>query len=156
MSPQIVASPHEDVTIHGHILSVIIHREPGAAPEEGVRQFYETGALIDTGASDICVDYRIAQALKLRQVDQRTIGTAGGSVEVAVYNGVFEVPLLGFKRSMRLFAPRIDRVNYSVLIGRSLLKDYIVNFNGPTGEVHFIHPRELPQPSHRQDDDFPS
>ncbi len=106
MAPQIVASPHEDVTIHGHILSVIIHREPGAAPEEGVRQFQETGALIDTGASDICVDYRIAQALKLRQVDQRTIGTAGGSVEVAVYNGMFEVPLLGFKRMMRLFAPR--------------------------------------------------
>lgn len=153
MSPQVLGGRRDDVTIHGYVLDVIIHREPGAAPEDGVPQFHECGALIDTGASDICVDFRIAHALELRQIDQRSIGTAGGSVEVAVYNGILEVPLLGFRKSMRLFAPKINRVNYNVLIGRSLLKDYIVNFNGPSGEVHFIHPRDLPRPVHDDGDD---
>ncbi len=41
-------------------------------------EFLEHGAMIDTGASDTCIDYRIAHALKLRQIDQRTIGTVGG------------------------------------------------------------------------------
>lgn len=140
------------VTFEGNVIDVIIRREPEAPHLEEVPNFLESRALIDTGASDICIDYRIAHALKLREIDQRMIGTAGGPIEVAVYNGVFEVPLIGFSRMMRLFAPRIDRINYNVLIGRSLLRDYIVTFDGPSNHCTFAYPTG---PSHF-DDDFAS
>lgn len=139
------------VIIPGHVLDVIIHREPGAKSEDGVRDFFEAGALIDTGASDNCIDYRIAQALKLRVIDQRTISTVGGPVEVNVYLGVFEIPVLGFKKMMRLFAPRIDRLNYQVLIGRSVLKEYLLTFDGPSDQCIFARPTPH---IHELDDDF--
>lgn len=119
------------VTIEGNVIDVIVRREPGAPMIDGIPNFHESRALIDTGASDICIDYRIAHALALRQIDQTSILTAGGAIEVSVFNGLFEVPLIGFSRMMRLFAPKIDRINYNVLIGRSLLRDYLVTFDGP-------------------------
>jgi len=137
------------VTFEGNVLDVIVHREPGAAAEEGVPVFHEAGALIDTGASDNCIDFRIAQALKLRAIDQRTISTAGGPIQVNVYLGIFEIPLLGFKKMMRLFAPRIDRLNYQVLIGRSVLKEYLVTFDGPANHCTFAKP--IGAPDHLDD-----
>jgi hypothetical protein len=71
-------SPGPVITIEGIVIDVMVHREPKAAPEDGVPDFIEHGAMIDTGASDTCIDYRIAHALKLRQIDQRTIGTVAG------------------------------------------------------------------------------
>jgi predicted aspartyl protease len=132
-------------------LDVIIHREPGASPRDGVPEYFEAGALIDTGASDNCIDYRIAQSLGLRVIDQRTISTVGGPIEVNVYLGVFEIPILRFKKLMRLFAPKIDRVNYQVLIGRSVLKDYLLTFDGPADQCIFAKPTK---PPHELDDDF--
>jgi hypothetical protein len=63
----------QHLTVEGYILDVIIHRMPGSPEELGVSQFYEAGGLIDTGASDVCIDYRMAQSLKLRQIDQQTV-----------------------------------------------------------------------------------
>ena len=57
-----------------------------------------------------------------------------------MYLGVFEIPLLGFKKMMRLFAPRIDRLNYQVLIGRSVLSEYLVTFDGPANHCTFARP----------------
>ena len=145
-------SPGPVITIEGIVIDVIVHREPKAAPEDGVPEFLEHGAMIDTGASDTCIDYRIAHALKLRQIDQRTIGTVGGPIQVAVFLGVLEIPQLKFKRLDRLFAPKIERINYSVLIGRSVLKEFLFTYDGPANLCHFARPQG--QPDH--DDDFAS
>jgi predicted aspartyl protease len=134
-------APGPVITIEGIVIDVIIHREPNAATEDGVPDFHESGAMIDTGASDTCVDYRIAHALKLRQIDQRTIGTVGGPVQVAVFLGVLEIPQLQYKKLTRFFAPRIERINYSVLIGRSVLREYIFTYDGPANLSHFARPQ---------------
>lgn len=139
-------APGPVITIEGIVIDVIIHREPNAAKEAGVPDFFESGAMIDTGASDTCVDYRIAHALKLRQIDQRTIGTVGGPIEVAVFLGVLDIPQLQYKRLTRFFAPKIERINYSVLIGRSVLSEYIFTYDGPANVCHFARP--LPPPEH--------
>jgi hypothetical protein len=145
-------APGPVITIEGIVIDVIVHREPHAPPEEGVPEFLEHGAMIDTGASDTCIDYRIAHALKLRQIDQRTIGTVGGPIQDAVFLGVLEIPQLGFKRLDRFFAPKIERINYSVLIGRSVLKEFLFTYDGPANVCHFARPQGPPD----HHDDFAS
>ncbi len=144
-------APGPVITIEGIVIDVIVHREPKAAVEEGVPEFVEHRAMIDTGASDTCIDYRIARALKLRQIDQRTIGTVGGPIEVGVFLGLLEIPQLGFKRLDRLFAPKIERINYNVLIGRSVLREFLFTYDGPANLSHFARPRAAPD-----HDDFAS
>jgi hypothetical protein len=128
------------LTLGGHLIEVIVHRPDGEPAEPTDLQFWETGALIDTGASHVCIDFRIALDLKLRQIDQGMVGTMGGSVPASIHLGVLEVPALRFKRLMPLYAFRVRRVNFSVLLGRSFLADYIVTFNGPEGYCHFADP----------------
>lgn len=138
-------APGPVITIEGIVIDVIVHREPNAASEDGVPAFLEHGA------SDTCIDYRIAHALKLRQIDQRTIGTVGGPIQVAVFLGVLEIPQLNFKRLDRFFAPKIERINYSILIGRSVLREFLFTYDGPANVCHFARPQAPPD-----HDDFAS
>lgn len=118
----------------GYTLDVIIRREPGAVEEEGVPNFIETRGLIDTGASDTCIDYKIAHALKLIEVDQTTAIGFGGAVPASVYLADIEMPQIQFRGLMYVLSARVHRGgNYGMLIGRSILKDYIANFDGPSG-----------------------
>jgi hypothetical protein len=68
-----------------------------------------------------------------------------------VFLGVLEIPQLGFKRLERFFAPKIERINYSILIGRSVLKEFIFTYDGPANVCHFARPQ-----SPRDLDDFAS
>jgi predicted aspartyl protease len=129
-----------ELQLGGHLIEVIIHRPEGEPADINAVPFFETGALIDTGASDVCIDFRIAHDLNLRQIDQRTVGTLGGSIPAAVYVGVLEVPALGFKKVMPLYAFRVRRVSFSVVLGRTFLSNYIVTFNGPEGYCVFADP----------------
>jgi predicted aspartyl protease len=128
------------LTIEGYVLDVIIHQMPGSPVEADSVQFFESGGLIDTGASDVCIDYRLARALKLRQIDQRTVATPGGSLLAAIHLGVVEIPALNFKQPMPLFALKVAAASYSVILGRSFLRQFIVTFDGPNGHFHFATP----------------
>ena len=136
-------SRREQLKVEGPILDVIIHREPNAAGGGGGPALYESGGLIDTGASDVCIDYRLASELRLRQIDQQTVATPGGSLLAAVFLGVLEVPALQFKKLMPLYALKVGRASYNVILGRSFLADFIVTFDGPNGFFHFAHPTDL-------------
>ncbi len=130
----------EALAIDGPVIDIVVRCEPGAErSEEGYPSEHRTGALIDTGASEVCIDYRIAHALDLREVDQRMIVTPGGNILVKVFLGLLEVPSLGFSRLMPLYAPKVERLNYAALLGRSFLKDFYVTFEGPTGRFVFVH-----------------
>lgn len=146
------AGRRERLTVEGYVLDVIIHRMPGSTSEPGASQFYEAGGLIDTGASDVCIDYRMAQDLRLRQIDQQTVATPGGSLLAAVYLGVLEVPALDFRKPMPLFALKVARASYNVILGRSFLSDYIITFDGPSGMFHFDTPTQ-PLPEERPFDE---
>ena len=100
----------------------------------------EVGGLVDTGASDVCIDYRLAEELGLRQVDQQTVGVVGASALATVHTGIIEIPELGFSQVMPLFALKVRRPSHDVLLGRSLLQNFIVTFDGPSGLFHFSTP----------------
>lgn len=130
----------ELLQLEGPTIPIVVRGEPGQRNfQAGYRDEFPTNAIIDTGASEVCIDYRIAHALDLRAVDQRTIQTVGGPILVQVFLGLLEVPGLKYRKLTRLYAPKVERVNYNALLGRSFLKDFYVTFEGPTGVFHFVH-----------------
>lgn len=109
--------------------------------------------LIDTGASVVCIDQRIAERLGLEQVDEDFIQPVGGApILVKIYMGMLRVPVLGFSEIVRLYGARIKGGHHDVLLGRSFLKNFIVTFDGPAGMFHFFPPFRFPGPE--PDDDF--
>ena len=50
---------------------------------------------------------------------------------------------------MPLYALKVGRASYNVILGRSFLADYIVTFDGPNRFFHFALPADL-----RSDDSF--
>lgn len=99
--------------------------------------------LLDTGASDICIDYRIADRLGLEEVDQQFVGTASGGVPARVFVGKVAVPELGFAETMRLYALNAQRFTHDVLLGRSFMRRFIITFDGPAQVVQFSTPLGL-------------
>lgn len=140
--------------IEGPLVDIIIHREPGAEPEEGVPHLYETRALIDTGASDCCVDYRIVHSLKLRQTNQTRMRVVGTSVLVTVHLGVLEIPAIGFRGIVEFYSSSVTRPKYNALIGRQWLSDYGFHFDGPNGAFHIDTPTPDPTRPHEHDGDI--
>lgn len=136
------AGRHEILKTEGPTLDVIVHQVAGLVIEDEAPSFHPTRALIDTGASGVCIDYRIAHALRLREVDQCTIVVVGSSIPAAIFMGELEVPALGYRRTIPMIASKVGRINYNVLLGRSFLSDYIVTFDGPAGYFHFATPQQ--------------
>ena len=97
--------------------------------------------MIDTGASDICIDYRIAHALNLRQIDSQTIGTVGGPIHSAVYLAIIEIPALKYREPMRVYAPKLERPTYNSLLGRTFLSEFLMTYDGEDGICHFARKR---------------
>lgn len=63
-----------------------------------------------------------------------------------MFLGVLEVPALSFKKLMPLYALKVGRASYNVILGRSFLADYIVTFDGPNGCFHFSNPAAPHEP----------
>jgi hypothetical protein len=140
------AERRSNLVAQGPIIDLIIRREDGAQAIEAVPNFFESRAMIDTGASDVCIDYRIAHALNLRQIDSQTIGTVGGPVHAAVYLAIVHVPVLHYREPMRVYAPKLDRAGYGVLLGRTFLSEFLMTYDGEDGVCHFArkHASSLP------------
>lgn len=101
--------------------------------------------LIDTGASGICLDEKIATRLGLIKIDEKELRVVGGGAFMsAVYMGLIRVPLLEFSEIMPVCAVPMRNDSHEVLLGRSFLKNFIVTFNGPEGMFHFSHPPRPP------------
>jgi predicted aspartyl protease len=106
------------------------------------RESVPARGLIDTGASDVCIDARMAVELGLTETGQEPVGVAGGvSVFSTVYAGILEVPELGFSELMPLYSLKMRHPTHDVLLGRSFLRNFIVTFDGPEGIFHFYRPR---------------
>jgi len=127
------------MAIFGHILDVGIERVgPPQRPDAELN--LETKGLIDTGASDVCIDYRLAERLGLKIIHQTTVGVVGSKVPAAIYMGRLVIPSVGFDRVMPLYALKVRHPTHEVLLGRSFLQNYVVTFNGPAGMFHFSGP----------------
>lgn len=129
----------ELLRLAGPHISVLVG-SPVHDPVLGSQDFLQLDALIDTGATDICIDIKAADRLGLQPIDRTFIGGVGGAVEAMVFAGILEVPSLQFKRVVRMFSPLGVSLSSKVLLGRSFLENFIMTYDGPKGIFHFYNP----------------
>jgi predicted aspartyl protease len=118
-----VTGPNVELTLHGDDEDV----EPIAL--DGV---------IDTGASVICLDSRVVKRLGLVASNRKPVQMADGRVATSsIYSARMSIPDLGFNDYVQVYAIEMDYPSTRVLLGRSFLRDYIVNYNGPRERFEF-------------------
>jgi predicted aspartyl protease len=111
-------------------------------------------AVIDTGASGICIDQRVANRLKLIESNEKPMQLADGtSVMATGYRAVLKVKGLGFHDHVEVFGVKMKHPSNRVLLGRSFLKRYRVNYNGPEETFHFYDANNGPVPNYLEDFD---
>lgn len=94
-------------------------------------------ALVDTGATESCIDDDLAIKLNLPVVDRRHVAGVGGLKEVNMYLAHIHVPTLAFT-VYGAFAG-VDLIaggqRHYALIGRTFLRRFKMVYDGPTGNV---------------------
>ncbi len=94
--------------------------------------------VIDTGASCICLDGRVVKRLGLVASDRKPVQMADGRIEIStVYTARMSIPALGFDDYVQVNAVDMETPSTRLLLGRSFLKDYIVNYDGPRERFEF-------------------
>ena len=94
-------------------------------------------ALVDTGALDNCIDLDFANAVGLNPSEYVTGAGAGGLYETAMYTAHVYVPALDYLvvgnfMGVRLLAGGLP---HAILLGRTFLADFSMNYNGGSGSV---------------------
>ena len=103
-------------------------------------------ALIDTGATDSCIDTELARRLGLPVVDTQTIGGVGGQLEVDVHWAQIYIPGLNIGINGRTAGVHLSagQQPHSVLIGRDFLQHLNMVYQGATGSVRVSVDRDEP------------
>jgi hypothetical protein len=94
-------------------------------------------ALVDSGASECCIDSLLAAQLNLPVVDRRPISGIHGKEEVNIHLAQIYVPSLGhimYGRFAGVHLAAGGQVHRAIL-GRTFLKYFRMSYNGATGEV---------------------
>lgn len=118
--------------VTGPDVEITMYSDDGSAQRETLI------GVIDTGASCICVDSRVVKRLGLVASDKKPVQMADGRIEMStIYTSKMAIPALGFDDYVQVNAVEMDRPSQRVLLGRSFLKDYIVNYDGPRERFEF-------------------
>lgn len=100
-------------------------------------------ALIDTGAQYTCIDSAVATEIHLPVIDKQRVGGVGLLV-VDVYNGQIHIGLLRYTIHGPIAGiPGLeDRIHVPVVLGRAFLRDFLLTYNGRTGDaqINYIDP----------------
>ena len=106
----------------------------GKIPTPGIQNLQ---ALVDTGASDCCIDGMLAITLELPIVDRRELAGAHGSREVNMHMAQIRVPSLNFTMYGQFAAVDLNGggQKHVALIGRSFLRYFTMSYEGRTGKV---------------------
>jgi predicted aspartyl protease len=125
---------------HGPTLFVDIGFDPQydpAAPISPKLAATQLWALVDTGATESCIDSDLAVKLALPVVDRREVSGIGGIKEVNMYLAHIHVHSLAFT-VYGSFAG-VDLIaggqSHYALIGRSFLRHFHMVYEGQTGTV---------------------
>ena len=106
----------------------------GAPPVHGIADIQ---ALVDTGATECCIDSLLAAQLQLPIVDRRPISGVHGSHVASVHLAQVHVPSLKF--TMYGAFAGVDLVAggqlHQVLMGRTFLQAFTMIYEGRTGTV---------------------
>jgi len=135
------ASGQELLVFYGPTILVDIGFDPnfnpavvGPPPIPGMRGIQ---ALVDTGATESCIDSLLATQLNLPIVDRRPIAGVGGQHTVNMHMSQVVVPSLNF-RLYGMFAG-VDLAAggqvHRALIGRTFLQNFTMVYEGRTGTV---------------------
>ena len=94
-------------------------------------------ALVDTGATESCIDSQLAAQLNLPIVDKRAVSGVHGKHEVNMHLAQVHIPALNATIN-GVFAGVSLREGgqlHSALIGRTFLRNFQLLYNGLTGDV---------------------
>jgi predicted aspartyl protease len=94
-------------------------------------------ALIDTGASSTCIDDSAAQRLKLPVIDRGRMSSAThDAIEVNIYPALISITGIPIKINvLRAIGANLANQELIALLGRDLLQNFTVFYNGVVGEV---------------------
>ena len=130
----------DELVLYGPMLVVEIGFDADYRSSSGLMPELQSGyvpALVDTGATESCIDSELAENLNLPIVNQEELAGVGGITNVNVHLAQIYVPELD-----RTIYGRFDGVHlaaggqpYSALIGRTFLRHYKMNYDGQTGVV---------------------
>ena len=129
------------LTLYGPTLGVDIGFDPaytytvgGAPPNAGIKGVM---ALVDTGATESCIDSLLAASLKLPIVNRREVSGSAGKHIANVYLAQVHVPALGFTIYGAFAGVELAAGGqaHSALIGRTFLQGFTMTYEGRTGTV---------------------
>lgn len=133
------------LVVHGPTLFVDIGFDPAydpAAPTKPVLAETKLWALVDTGATESCIDNDLATKLGLPIVDRRRVGGISGIQQVNVHLAHIHIPSLNFTL-YGAFAG-VDLIaggqRHYALIGRTFLQGFRMTYDGPSGDVTLSTP----------------
>lgn len=94
-------------------------------------------ALIDTGATESCIDISLAQKLELPAVDRITISGVGGAKIHDVYMAQIHIPQLNFTQYGKFAGVQLagGGQQHHALLGRTFLQGTIMIYDGIRGQV---------------------
>jgi hypothetical protein len=106
-------------------------------------------ALVDTGATECCIDSLLAAQLSLPIVDRRKISGVGGEHEVNVYMAQIHVPVFPFTVYGAFCGVDLAAggQSHKALIGRTFLQHFTMLYEGHTGRVVISPPRVAIRPT---------
>jgi len=133
----LLQGPHIAVLISATRLEVEEGRSLGLEfPELPVR------ALIDTGASLTIINPQIAVTCKLKQTGHQKINAVGGAAgEFPEYAAAISFPeseLPSLDTARVVACPIIKQPFFSCLIGRDILRKWVVKYDGRSGEIEIL------------------
>lgn len=111
--------------------------DPSVPNSKPTTQLQGNHALVDTGASESCIDAAVAAALNLPIVDRRMIAGVGGAHEVNLHLAQIYIPELNFTIWGRFAGVNLQAGGqpHVVLIGRTFLRHVTLHYDGKTGKV---------------------
>jgi predicted aspartyl protease len=94
-------------------------------------------ALVDTGATESCIDSDLARVLQLPIVDRQAIAGVHGASETNVCLAQIHVPDLGFTMYGRFAVVHLAAggLPHSALLGRNFLQHFTMTYEGKNGVV---------------------
>ena len=126
-------------------MAVQIGFDPDFRPSGGSRPELPEAtydALVDTGASESCIDSSLAEALKLPVVERQPVAGVHGADEVNLHLAQIYVPDLALFIYGRFAGVhlRAGGQPHLALIGRTFLSSVQLHYDGPTGSTVIVKP----------------
>ena len=125
---------------YGPTISVSIGFDPNFDPKPGsipIAGIQNVEALVDSGASQSCIDSLLASQLSLPIIDKQQISGVGGQHEANIYMAQIYVPALASVIYGTFAGVHLQAGGqwHKALLGRSFLRHFTMIYEGDTGTV---------------------